>query len=67
LTTPGGLRLTLRTVALAQVPQHVLRYYAAAAGQPEQIALVLGVMGGAVTFEDAYSRERNSAALRDCS
>ena len=62
--TADGLRLTLRTAALAPVPEHVLRYYAAVAAQPEEVSRILGVMGGAVPFEDVYSRERIAAATR---
>jgi hypothetical protein len=32
----------------------VLRYYAAAAAQPDQDDRILGVMGGAIPFEDVY-------------
>jgi len=61
--TADGLRLTLRTAALAPVPEPVLAYYAAAAGEPDEVDLILGVMGGAVRFEDVYSRGHISAAL----
>jgi hypothetical protein len=44
--------------------EHLLRYYAAALGEPEQIGRILGVTGGAIPFEEVYSRERISAALQ---
>ena len=52
--TADSLRLTLRTAAFTPVPEHVLRYYAAVAAQPEQVDRILGVMGGAIPFEDVY-------------
>ena len=45
--TANGFRLTLRTAALDPVPEPLLRYYARAASDPEEVRLILGALGGA--------------------
>ena len=61
--TANGFRLTLRTAALEAVPNQLLRYYAEAATDPEQIRLVLGAFGGTLPFEQVFSRERIAATF----
>jgi hypothetical protein len=61
--TANSFRLTLRTAALEEVPEQLLRYYARAAIDPEQIRLILGAVGGTLPFEEVYSRERIAATL----
>jgi 2-polyprenyl-6-methoxyphenol hydroxylase-like FAD-dependent oxidoreductase len=61
--TANSFRLTLRTAALEEVPEQLLRYYARASIDPEQIRLVLGAVGGTLPFEEVYSRERIAATL----
>lgn len=61
--TANGFRLTLRTAALEAVSDPLLRYYARAATEPEQIRLVLGALGGTLPFEDVYSRRRIESTL----
>lgn len=53
--TTNNLRLTLRTAAFAPVSERVLRYYAAAVSKPEEVDRILGVMGGAIPFEEVYA------------
>jgi 2-polyprenyl-6-methoxyphenol hydroxylase-like FAD-dependent oxidoreductase len=61
--TANGVRLTLRTAALEAVSDPLLRYYARAATEPEQIRLVLGALGGTLPVEDVYSRGRIESTL----
>jgi hypothetical protein len=61
--TANGFLLTLRTAALEAVSDPLLRYYARAATEPEQIRLVLGALGGTLPVEDVYSRGRIESTL----
>jgi 2-polyprenyl-6-methoxyphenol hydroxylase-like FAD-dependent oxidoreductase len=61
--TANGFALTLRTAALQPISEHMLRFYAYVAEHPDQTTRVLGAMGGAIPFEEVYSRYRIADVL----
>jgi hypothetical protein len=56
--TANGFQLTLSTARLAPLSTGLEAFYREAAGQPEMVRRIFGVLGGSIPIGDVYSREQ---------
>ncbi len=62
--TANGLALALSTARLAPLTAELESFYRSAAGQPDLIRQIFGVLGGSVPIRDVYSHENLNAVVR---
>lgn len=62
-TTANCYLLTLSSAALTPLPECLERYFQAASSRPEEVTLILGVMGGAVPAHDVCNRAHVDAFI----
>ena len=61
--TANGFELTLTTARLAPLSVRLEAFYRVAAGQPEVVRQIFGVLGGSIPIADVYSDRRIEATL----
>jgi 2-polyprenyl-6-methoxyphenol hydroxylase-like FAD-dependent oxidoreductase len=61
--TANGFRLTLSAAALEPLPDHLRRYYEAAAHCPEAVTQIIGALGGTIPVNDVFSADRIASVI----